>query len=274
MSLRHIIPLSLVVFSSFGCDSSFVGLQENNELALSVNGFLDVHADTQWVRAMPVSPSLLPTDPAPNGTVVHITRTATGETIALNDSLYKFDNDTYVWNYWTDTSIYGDEAYEVVAELPDGRQSRVIIDTPSLIPMPDAEFRESHETVVVNGTVSDAIIVAETRYIVQTLEFGCGPEREVVISHMDDLNFFSENKFYFQAQNRNYILRELDGVRFHINYREFFLVTMKEEWVDDTNLSDLERSLAGEVSNVEGGTGLVAGIARRKVELSERRPPC
>jgi len=28
------------------------------------------------------------------------------------------------------------------------------------------------------------------------------------------------------------------------------------------------------VSNVEGGTGLVAGIAGRKIEISERRPPC
>jgi hypothetical protein len=119
--------------------------------------------------------------------------------------------------------------------------------------------------------------VAETRYLAQALtEAGCAPEREVRISHLDIMNFSPGDEYSINSENREEIARELGvfGDQFRINRREFVLVTAGPDWPDDVGLSDLEKNLPDVVSNVEGGTGLVAGIAKRKIKISERRPPC
>ena len=156
-----------LIFS--GCDYSFDPLQENDELTFSMNGVLDVHADTQWIRVMPIGESLIPEDPNPNGTVVHLTHLSTGELFAMDDSLFRFGNDTYVWNYRTLTAIVADDAYEITAESPAGDRSRVVVNTPSPLPIPEVEYSETSESISVSGIALDSIIVAETRYLVQTL---------------------------------------------------------------------------------------------------------
>jgi len=260
-----------------GCETSFDPIQENEELTFSINGVLDVHADTQWVRVMPIGESLIPTNPNENGTAVDLTRQSTGEGFALEDSLYKFGGDTYVWNYWLTENMNGNESYEIVAESAAWDQSRVVVDTPSPLPQPNIVYSEDFESISVSGIALDTIVVAETRYLAQALtEVGCAPEREIRISHLDIMNFTSGDEYAINSENREVIARELGvfGDQFRINRREFVLVTAGPDWPDDVGLSDLEKNLPDVVSNVEGGTGLVAGIAKRKIEISERRPPC
>jgi len=252
-------------------------LQKNDQLIFSINGVLDVHADTQWVRVMPIGESLNPTDPNPNGSVLNLSNLSTGEIYTLQDSLFKFGGDTFVWNYWLSEDIRGDELYEIVAESADGGQSRVVVATPSPLPEPNVEYSENFESIAVSGIALDSIIVAETRYLAQALlEVGCAPEREIVISHLDELNRTSGDEYSINSENREELARELgvSAFSFRVNRREFVLVTAGPDWPEDLGLSDIEKSLQEVRSNVEGGTGLVAGIARRKVEISERRPPC
>lgn len=260
-----------------GCENSFEPLQVNEELTFSINGVLDVHADTQWVRVMPIGRSLIPADPNENGTAVDLTRQSTGEVIVLEDSLFMFGGDTYVWNYWLTEDMNGDESYEIVAESPDGDQSRVVVNTPSPLPVPNVIYSEDFESISVSGIALDTIVVAETRYLAQALtEAGCAPEREIIFSHLDEMNLTSGNEYAINSNNREDIASELgvfaDQIR--INRREFVVVTAGPDWPEDVGLSDLEKNLPDVISNVEGGTGLVAGIARRKIEISERRPPC
>lgn len=260
-----------------GCENSFEPLQINEELTFSMNGVLDVHADTQWVRVMPIGESLNPTDPTPNGSVLNLTDQSTGEIYTLRDSLFKFGGDTYVWNYWLSEDIRGDESYEIVAESPEGDQSLVVVSTPSSLPEPEVVYAEDFESISVTGIALDTIVVAETRYLAQALtDAGCAPEREIVISHLNEMNFNAGDEYSINSENREDLARELgvfaDQIR--INQREFIVVTAGPDWPDDVGLSELEKNLPEVDSNVEGGTGLVAGIARRKIEISERRPPC
>ncbi|MDZ7755385.1 hypothetical protein [Rhodohalobacter sp.] len=253
-----------------GCENSFEPLQVNEELTFSINGVLDVHADTQWVRVMPIGRSLIPADPNENGTAVDLTRQSTGEVIALEDSLFMFGGDTYVWNYWLTEDMNGDESYEIVAESPDGDQSRVVVNTPSPLPVPNVIYSEDFESISVSGIALDTIVVAETRYLAQALtEAGCAPEREIIFSHLDEMNLTSGNEYAINSNNREDIASELgvfaDQIR--INRREFVVVTAGPDWPEDVGLSDLEKNLPEVISNVEGGTGLVAGIARRKIEI-------
>jgi hypothetical protein len=270
-----IIVMCTVTF--VGCENSFEPLQENEELAFSINGVIDIHADTQWVRVMPVGESLIPTDQDKNSTAVNLTRESTGEQFALADSLFKFGGDTYVWNYWLTENMYGNNLYELEAEGPGGDYSRVVVHTPSPLPEPNVEYSENSESISVLGVALDTIVVAETRYLAQALlEVGCGPEKEIIISHLDEMNITSGVEYEIDSENIEKIAREL-GVfvgQFRINRREFVLATAGPDWPKDIGLSDLEKNLPEVVSNVDGGTGLVAGIARRKIEISERRPPC
>jgi len=270
-----IIVICTVTF--VGCENSFEPIQENEDLAFSINGVIDIHADTQWVRVMPIGESLIPTDPAEDGTDVNLTRESTGEQFALEDSLFKFGGDTYVWNYWLTENMHGDNLYEIEAKNLRGEYSRVVVHTPSPLPVPNVKYSENFERISVLGVASDTIVVAETRYLAQALlEAGCAPEREVVISHLDEMNFTSGDEYAIDSENIEDIAREL-GVfagQFRINRREFVVVTAGPDWPEDVGLSDLEKNLPEVESNVEGGTGLVAGIAGRKIEISERRPPC
>ncbi len=273
--LYYISAIGILIF--VGCESSFDPIQENDELTFSINGVIDIHADTQWVRVMPIGQSLIPTDPEQNGTRVDLTRQSTGEVVALENSLFKFGGDIYVWNYWLSEDIRGDELYEVVAESSDGGQSRVVVATPSPLPEPNVEYSENFESIGVTGIALDSIIVAETRYLAQALtSVGCAPEREIIISHLDEMNFTQEDEYTINSENREDLARELGvtAFSFRVNRREFVLVTAGPDWPEDVGLTDIEKSLPEVRSNVEGGTGLVAGIARRKVEISERTPPC
>jgi hypothetical protein len=270
-----ICTLFLLIFMS--CESSFDPMQKDDEVVFSMNGILDVHADTQWVRAMPIGESLNPTDPDPNGSVLNLTNLSTGEIYTLQDSLFKFGGDTYVWNYWLSEDIRGDELYEIVAESADSGQSRVVVATPSPLPEPNVEYSENFESIGVSGIAFDSIIVAETRYLAQALtSVGCAPEREIIISHLDEMNLTAGNEYTINSENIEDLATEL-GVfagNVIINHREFVLVTAGPDWPEDMGLTDIEKSLPEVRSNVEGGTGLVAGIASRKVEISERVPPC
>ncbi len=265
----------LLIFIS--CESTFDPMQKDDEVVFSINGVLDVHADTQWVRVMPIGELLNPTDPTPNGSVVNLLNQSTGDIYTLKDSLFKFGGDTYVWNYWLSEDIRGDELYEIVAESPDGRQSRVVVATPSPLSEPNVEYSENFESISVSGIALDSIIVAETRYLAQALtSVGCAPERKITISHLDEMNLRQENEYTINSENREDLARELGvtAFSFRVNRREFVLVTAGPDWPEDVGLTDIEKSIPEVRSNVEGGTGLVAGIARRKVEISERTPPC
>lgn len=149
--------------------------------------------------------------------------------------------------------------------------------TPSSLPQPEVVYSEDFESISVSGIALDTIVVAETRYLAQALtDVGCSPEREIAISHMDEMIVTSGDEYSINSENIEEIASELgvfaDQIR--INHREFVVVTAGPDWPEDVGLSELEKNLPEVDSDVEGGTGLVAGIARRNIEISERRLPC
>jgi len=226
---------------------------------------------------MPVGQSLIPSDSTQSDVVVNFEKQSTGEVYAMEDSLFKFGGDTYVWNYRLTVDLNGEESFEIVAESQKGDQSRVVVDTPSPLPEPDVIYAGDSESISVSGIALDTVVVAESKYLAQAItSAGCAPEREVVISHLDDLNFTSGNELSFNSENSEDIAEELgvNGDAFIINHREFVLVTAGPDWPDNVDLSDFEKNLPEVNSNVEGGTGIVAGIAKREVEISERVSPC
>lgn len=277
MNLKRVILYTVTIYFVVGCENTFEPLQENVNYTYSIYGLLDVHADTQWVRVMPIGDALIPTDPAPNGTTVKLSRESTGENIILIDSLYRFGNDSFVWNYWTTQPLQPNEQYTLIAEGPDGQQSRSSVTLPSALPVPEINYSQNQETISVSGQSYDPLVVAEVRYLVQaTTNMGCAPEVEVVFSHLEEIVEMADGEYSFFAENRPAIARELgvNAFGFVVNRRELVIASAGEDWPDLVGLTEEEIYLPDNLSNVENGTGYVAGIARHKILISPRQEPC
>ncbi|MCW9707447.1 hypothetical protein [Fodinibius salsisoli] len=254
-----------------GCESNFDPLQENDQYTYSIYGTLDVHADTQWVRVMPIHGKLIPSKPDSNNTEVTLTRKSTGKTLQLNDSLFVFGGDAYVWNYWTTEKIYPKEEYIVEAVGAEGQKSSVTVTTPSKLPLPLVTYSEEGGEVKVNGSTSEPLVMADVVFHVQEIrEFlgDLGPEVKVSISYLDIL-YEDPNSEDFRLifNERSAIAGETGYDAFIINKRELHIAAGSNDWPDLTDLSEQEMQLPDVVSNIENGTGVVAGIAKREVPI-------
>lgn len=263
------------IFLITACNESFSPLKENDAMVFSMVGVLDINADTQWVRVMPIGKSLLPTDTTSNGTVVRMIRESTGDVTIMNDSLFQFNQDAYVWNYWTDVPVRPEEYYTIVAESQEGEQSIVTIKTPSIAPMPEVEFNERFERIQVSGVVTDTLVVLESRYLVQPItDMGCSQEMEVVISHMDQVVVRGENQYYLTVENSLALSQEVGVNSMIINRRALVVISATDDWPDGTSLTENEMALPDIISNVQNGTGVVAGIARHEIIITPKVPVC
>jgi hypothetical protein len=272
-----VVFFTLLYVCGTGCESGFEPLQENDRYVFSMYGSLDLHADTQWVRVMPIGESLIPRDPEPNSTKVTLIHRSSGEETPMQRELFRFSNNVYVWNYWTNKQLQPQEEYIVRAVAPDGMQSYATVTIPSVLPVPDIDYSEGGEQGRITGTSEDTLVTVETRYLVQAFgDIGCAPEKKIVFSHLDDVVMNLNGEYRFQVDNNARIAREL-GVRasnYRVNKIELVVISAGKEWPDIANLSEEEIVLPDVVSNVNNGTGVIAGIASRKIEFTPRRDPC
>ena len=261
-----------ILLSFAGCEQNFQPLDKTEDV-FSMYGVLDVHADTQWIRVMPIGDTFLPQDSLANSNQVRLIREATGESKVLNDSLFRFSGDTYVWNYWSPDSIYPNEVYTIVAQNEDGEQSSVTLSTPSYLEIPEVEERGGE--IRVSGIANDSLVVSAANYLVQALtDMGCAPEVEISISQMNNTFINSNGEFSFVVQGSQSIVDELGTRNYVVNRESVEIVTATRSWPNASDLDDLEVALPDVISNVENGTGVVAGVARHEVIVSPRIPPC
>ncbi|HBQ59800.1 MAG TPA: hypothetical protein DD671_09300 [Balneolaceae bacterium] len=274
MKAIHVLIITGTLFF-FGCDSSFNPIQENEELHFSMYGVLDVHADTQWVRVMPVARSLLPTDSDVEPVQVQLKDHRTNEVKTFKDSLFKFGTNIYVYNYWIADSVSPNQEYTITATGADGRQSKVEIHTPSELETPEVFRPTGGENIMVSGTTVDSVVVAGSNYLVQPITpMGCAPETSVSISHIESLIRRPGGEYIFRADNSSAIAAQLGTGTFIVNKRSVEVVTSKSDWPNGSILSEWEISIPRILSNVENGTGVVAGVARREVIITPRKPAC
>ena len=86
---RECLPMVVVTALAAGCEEPFEPFQESPDGAFSMFGYLNVKADTQWVRVMPVRQNLF-LQPEPIDAVVTLEHLGTGRVVTLRDSLFSF----------------------------------------------------------------------------------------------------------------------------------------------------------------------------------------
>jgi hypothetical protein len=122
-----------------GCDDTFEPLQENDQYHFSIYGYLDVSADTQWVRVMPVREDIY-IEPKPIDAVVTLEHMESGESVVMNDSLFSFPQG-YAWNFWTTTALKSSQTYRLTAVSSSGSTSYAMISLPDDFDTPLVHIR-------------------------------------------------------------------------------------------------------------------------------------
>lgn len=246
-----------------GCDDTFEPLQPNNKYAFSMYGTLDVTADTQWVRVMPIGERLFNNKPDPNGTVVTLKNLESNISVTLEDSLFEFGGPAYVWNYYTTTPLEPETMYELKAVSPDGRKSTATVKTPKQLIVPEVEYNMTAERGEVEGITDENLVVAEVTYWAQFIDdMGnwTGFEKYVisVLGNASVIPVRSTFRFTFESRN---LLSRAVGVSFsriRIDNVYVRVATADTVWPSYMDITEEEAAMPDVVSNVDFGTGYVA----------------
>lgn len=132
-----LLILSAVVVLVAACDHGFEPLSPGREALVSVYGYLDPFADTQWIRVMPIR-ALKTTSPDPFDADVTLTEVGSGETITLRDSLVRFSaggatDDTataFVHDFWTTERIEPGATYRFSVTRPGQPTAEAVVTVP------------------------------------------------------------------------------------------------------------------------------------------------
>ncbi|MEX1213014.1 MAG: hypothetical protein WEA36_09230 [Balneolaceae bacterium] len=254
------------------CDTTFEPMQENDQYHFSVYGYLDVAADTQWVRVTPVRDQLRPTG-EPLDAVVTLENLSNGETIVMNDSLIQTLGET-VPIVWTTKKIDPDTPYEMHVQGTEQRESQAEVHTPNEIPTPIVNISSAP------GLHPHEFFADEIENLIDARALYCARERGA--SEHEFRIFSIPVKEYRELTVEGFPNRyriELRGIEPYLaqqlsvplaelrNTYEFFprqvrVFASNEHWPDFISLDRFEQELPdGAVSNVEDGVGFLGSVA-------------
>ena len=262
------IAAFLVVLA--GCENSFEPIKENNLYNYSMYGILDLSADTQWVRVMPLRSSIL-RDSMPNEATVTMTRESDGLTVQLEDTLIRLARDSYVWNFWTTQQLLPNENYTITAESPEGNKTTGQAHIPSDFPMPELFYRENTGNChIIIDAVVDRLVVAKNTYQFQILRDVISGINVFSVSYIGDVQgtFRGDHEIVFNDLPTMAAVYEVSPEQIINLSGEGLVVSADTNWV---GLDIENEELPGVASNVENGLGVITGIVSKSFPIRPTR---
>jgi hypothetical protein len=253
---------SYIIFTS--CEQSFEPIAENNQYHFSIYGFLDVSADTQWVR-VGTSRNAIDDISEPTGIIVTLENLQTGEIVIMQDSLFTMPD---FLNYWTTAGIENEQTYRIKAEGTDGNSSHVVLTTPQALPTPlvlENTFPPFGFSIYIDDVVERiadiqsrwyVILNPDTNPVKRTYTFTYRSEMKHVEVYNGAFTVFAPLE-----DEEEYIAQNLGNNAFRVAHRQFFVAAAGPEWDENIiSIDDLEYFINATASNVENGLGYVIGI--------------
>lgn len=275
MNLKAFARLTFLIALLFaGCDTTFDPFNRN-DLEVSLVGFLDANADTQYVRIEMLRDSLL-LGSGPAEFAVSLEDLESGERNVLQDSLFLFPNDVYARNFWTSTQVRPEHTYQLTVDpLSGGNVAIATVALPDSFAAPTAPSltcmslsrtcTEPYSIIIqVKGVEKLAAFTAVYHYPDFTEPAGCKIRR---------VSYWKEAK------------RTDDGYEVIIQWRrdleriiglfgtttaspkfgkfDIFVAAGGPEWPDFTEIDRETFFLPDVVTNVENGIGFVGGVYSR-----------
>ena len=259
-----LILLTLVaVVALSGCDDSFSPI-EPSDVLFSIFGYLDVSADTQWIRVMPVRP-LAVTEPEPSDAAVTLEHLGTGETIALRDSRFRFEppnseigsEGIFLHNFWTTEPMEPGATYRFTARREGEEPSEAMITLP---PEYDVEVwlgqpRTSQRNLLrLAGLPHVGLVMLDVHFF-----DGCGD----LVGRFSLRPPGTEGNEHFVPIDAGSVYRGCGSPQ--IEKQEFFIVGSRAEWPSGSEYSAGGLSVPDAPSNISNSIGFLGGVLTRRV---------
>ena len=267
------IAVFLLIIPLYTCDESFTPLAENDKYFFTIYGYLDVMADTQWVRVGRVRDKIYQTDKDINATVTLI-NLDTGQEFSLNDSLFVIENpntpDDYIYrNFWTLEPILPTSNYKIQVTGNDGKTSSATIQTPEIFPEP--EFERPY--VVVRELDHPAEVVLE--WEVRNDRNGDIKRFRFPYTERAFTNPGENGKLFIRidpAEHIPYLFRVIPDEDNLTGYGEITILSLQlkvvsagPEWINFSELDSEVIALPDYTSNIQNGVGYFVGTVSHRL---------
>lgn len=272
------IGLLFIIFSLYGCDTSFQPFQENNMYAFSIYGYLDASADTQWVRVAPArqqlnTPDSLHKIPDAQVTLEHL---QSGKKVVLNDSLFTSGDGFNYLNFWTTMNIEEKQDYRLRAERADGKVSQVTVATPSELPTPRVQVQANYGQPTTYGVFIDDnvehLIDVQAKWYVRFFQPGYEEKKLFTFSYKNEIEKIQAFGGVYNAElepevEEEEIASALPGnAEMEVLYRQIYVVSAGPDWNENIeSMDDITYALPNSISNVENGLGYMVGVSSKTV---------
>ena len=253
--------LLLAALGLAACEVPFDPI-EPSDLHYSVSGYLDVSADTQWVRVEPLARTSVPSE-APLDAAVTL-EGPDGGAVPLAQEVRQFATGP-AHLFWTTAPVASGAAYRLVVRGPDGAETRVRVETPDTTAF-SVEVTTGRYVcparVVVRG--AERVVDAQTRYLVarpggpQAFAF---PKADT-FERADDGAVLAA--LYFADDARE---MDLDPVSPQGLLRSEVVVAVATDLWPDALALTLEEALLFQSPAVEDGVGFVGGVATQRFDF-------
>jgi len=265
----RILVCVLATMVSGGCDETFSPIAPS-EVRLSVFGYLDASADTQWIRVMPIR-ALMLTSPDSFGATVTLEELGTGRIIALRDSVFRFSDfqnsdvgseGAYVHNFWTAERVEPGEAYRFSGRLDGEDPAEAVVEIP----------REYEAEVWIHQTryVPDYLRISGLKYLPflsANAHFynRCGSGVDTVWTDVP-----SAQEGVHQVPIEKAVVVPVEGCgRPGIEKRELWVVGSEAEWPGGDEYSPRGLAVTERASNITNSVGFLGGVLTRTIPYED-----
>jgi hypothetical protein len=259
------LAVALAVLAAASCDDPFSPIA-TSEVKLSVFGYLDAAADTQWVRVMPIR-SLMLTSPDPFEGIVTLEHLGSGRVFPLRDSVFLFTHHqdpelgsegAYVHNFWTTEDIEpgatyrfiaredGQEASEAMVEIPDDFEVEVRI----------AQNWYTEDHLILEGVEHVPFVSANAHFYDR-----CG---ESVDSVRVRERTWIGTGYAMTLRKEEVTPREGCGSP-GVERRELWIVASRSEWPSGAEYSPWALAVPEGISNITNAVGFLGGVLTKVV---------
>lgn len=248
----------IIVLLSAGCDETLEPMEPNEIYFYSVNGFLDVSADTQWVRVMPVRETINPLTEVQEIPEVTLEHLESGEMVMMQDSLFVLGDNRVLLNFWTTMEIHPEQSYKLTIEGPDDRVSSARTTLPGDYPMPFFSQPEFNADILI---VREVQRLADIQVIYRIEMHDSGIIFDIRYPHLQNSIQPQETLYRIpiEATELQLSLQE-SYCNFTVLERNVFVASGGPGWPEFVSMDRHTIALPDFISNVENGVGFFGGI--------------
>jgi hypothetical protein len=245
---------------AWACDDPFLPLAES-EVQLSVFGYLDAAADTQWVRVMPIRSQAL-TSPDSFGIIVTLERLGSGRTVELRDSLFTYSENldpglgsggSHLHNFWTTEPIEAGATYRFSARRNGEDLAEAVVEIPGEyeVEVWVGQGYNRNDILRIEGLNHVPFVAAKAHFFDR-----CGSSVDTV--------FFTERSS--DESGHRIPIRPLpvtprEGCgALRIETRDLWMVGSESRWPSGMAFSPWALGVSEQVSNVSNAVGFLGGV--------------